>query len=53
MRVTYWYTREKGVKWSWASNYLGPVSTWKEVELNLPLGFWLPQAWVCPTEEVF
>ena len=23
------------------------------MELNLPLGFWLPQAWVSPTEEVF
>ena len=57
-RFSYWSAREEGVKWcychlSWASNYLGPGSSWKEVELSLALGFGLPQAWVSPTEEVW
>lgn len=36
-----------------ASNYLGPGFTWKEVELSLPLGLPLPQAWVSPAAEMW
>lgn len=35
-----------------ASNYLGPGFTWQEVELSLPQGLQLPQAWVSPIVEV-